>query len=95
MFGKEPTVILGALSEVIKAIIPMLIIFGILHWTGEQVAQVMIVTSVVIAFINTAWARSQVTPTVQSDALIKTAVKQPEGTTVAEVKNIQEAKDAA
>lgn len=38
MFGKEPTVILGALSEVIRAIIPTLIIFGILHWTPEQIA---------------------------------------------------------
>ena len=34
---KEPNVILGALAEVVKAIIPTLIIFGFIHWSSEQV----------------------------------------------------------
>lgn len=75
MFGKEPTVILGALAEVIKSIIPMLIIFGFISWTGEQVAQVMIVVSVGIAFFNILLARSQV----YSPESAKTALAMPQG----------------
>lgn len=94
MFGKEPAVILGALSEVVKAIIPMLIIFGFIHWTGEQVAQVMLVVGVSIAFFNVLLTRSQTTSLPQTDALIRTAVAQPSGTSVGTVKDIQADKDA-
>lgn len=93
MFGKEPTVVLGALSEVIKAIIPMLIIFGFINWTGEQVAQVMLVVGVGIAFFNVMLTRSQTTSEPQMNALIRTAVSQPSGTAVETVKDIQAAKD--
>lgn len=93
MFGKEPTVVLGAVSEVIRQIIPMLIIFGILHWTGEQVAQVMAVVSAIIAALTIILTRSQVTPETKVNDLIRTAVDQPAGTPVSKVKEIQERKD--
>jgi hypothetical protein len=73
MFGKEPAVILGALSEVIRAVIPTLIIFGFISWTGEQVAQVMLLVGVVIAFLNIALTRSQVVPIVVADKQIEVA----------------------
>ena len=93
MFTKEPTIVLGALSEVIKAVIPMLIIFGFIHWTGEQVAQVMLVVGVTIAFFNVLLTRSQTTSEPTVNALIKEAVKSPEGTTPAEVKEAVAAKE--
>lgn len=91
---KEPTVILGAIAEVIKAIIPTLIIFGIIHWTSDQVAQVMLLTSVIVGSLTVVLTRSQVTPTPKVDELIKTAVAQPVGTSVETVKEIQEVKEA-
>lgn len=93
MFSKEPAVVLGALSEIVKAIIPMLIIFGILKWTGEQVAQVMIVVSVVVGSLTVMLTRTQVTSTPDVNALIRTAVDQPPNTSVETVKTIQAAKD--
>jgi len=93
VFGKEPAVILGALSEVVKAIIPTLIIFGFIHWTDVQVAQIMLLVGVVVGALNIVLTRSQVTSTPQVDALIKTAVAQPSGTPVEKVKDIQAAKD--
>jgi len=93
MFSREPAVVLGALAEVVKAIIPMLIIFGILKWTGEQVAQVMVVVGVLVGSLTIVLTRSQVTPGEQVNALIRTAVEQPTGTPVQVVKNIQEKKD--
>lgn len=80
MFGKEPTVILGALSEVVRTIIPMLIIFNFINWTGEQVAQVMIVVSAVVGFLNIAFTRSQVVPTEVANKQIEVALDKPKGT---------------
>lgn len=59
MFSKEPAVVLGAVSEVIKAVIPMLIIFGILKWSGEQVAQVMLVVGVTVSALTVVLTRQQ------------------------------------
>jgi len=94
LFTKEPSIVLGALTEVIKAIIPMLIIFGFIHWTGEQVAQVMLVVGVTFTFVNVLITRSQVTPQADVNALIRTAVNMPSGTPVEDVKAAQEVKDA-
>jgi hypothetical protein len=82
---REPTVILGALSEVVKAVIPMLIIFNFINWSGEQVAQVMLVVGVVIAFFNVLLTRSQVVPIDKSDALVKKAIEMPANTTLHQV----------
>lgn len=91
MLGKEPAVILGALAEVIKAIIPMLIIFGFINWSGEQVAQVMLVVGVAIGFLNVLLTRSQVVPTEVADKQILQAVRMPAGTSIGEVKDKVEA----
>ena len=85
MFNREPTVIFGALAEVIRQVIPMLIIFGIIHWTGEQVAQVMTVVSAVIAFFTIALTRSQVVPNEKANAQIQTAIRMPLDSTVEQV----------
>lgn len=85
MFGKEPAVILGALSEVVRAVIPTLIIFGYIQWTGEQVAQFMLLAGVVIGFFNVLLTRSQVVPTVTANEQIQEGINSPAGTTVNEV----------
>lgn len=82
---REPTVVLGALSEVIKAVIPMLIIFNFINWSGEQVAQVMLVVGVAISFFNVLITRSQVVPTEKSDALVNKAIRMPADTTLKQV----------
>lgn len=85
--NKEPAVIFGALAEIIKAVVPMLIIFGTLKWTAEQVAQVMIVVGVVVGALNVVLTRASTTATVTSDALIERAVLSPASTTVQQVKD--------
>lgn len=85
MFGKEPAAILGALSEVIRAVIPTLIIFGIIHWTGDQVAQMMLLVSVVIGFFNILLTRNQTVAMQTANAQIETALKLPSTATVNEV----------
>ena len=89
IFGKEPAAVLGALSEVVRQVIPLLIIFGFVHWTAAQVAQIGLLIGVVIGFLNVVLTRSQTTPTPKVDALIETAVSMPIGTTVETVKTEQ------
>lgn len=91
---REPAVLFGAIAEIIKAVVPMLILFGVLHWTAAQVAQVMIVVGVVVGSLTVVFVRAQTVPTVTSDALIATAVKLPATTSVETVKAEQAAKDA-
>lgn len=82
MFGKEPAVVLGALSEVVRAVIPTLIIFGIIAWTSEQVAQVMLLVGVTVKAIEIVVTRSQVVAVEKANAQILTATRMPEGTSV-------------
>jgi len=85
MFGKEPTVILGALSEVIRQIVPMLIIFGVIAWSGEQVAQFMLVVGSAISLFTILLTRSQVVPTEKANAQIETAIRMPASASVGDV----------
>jgi hypothetical protein len=91
MFGKEPTVVLNAIAEVVRAIIPLLIIFGYISWTDEQVAQVMLVVGVVVTALTTILARSQTVPTETANKQIEVAIAQPSGTSVEKVVAITKA----
>lgn len=91
---KEPTVIVGAVSEILRQIVPTLIIFGVINWTGEQVAQVTMLLGLVVALVNILVTRSQVTSNALTDDLIKAAVKMPSNSTVADVKAYVEDKSS-
>lgn len=93
MFGKEPAVILGAISEVVRAVIPTLIIFGMIHWSAEQVAQFVLLVGVVVGALNVVLTRSQTTATPVVNDLIATAVKMPVTTSVEAVKTEQASKE--
>lgn len=89
MLGKEPTVILKVIEEIIRAAIPLALIFGWVHWTEAQTGTVVLFVGV-LAVLAT---RSQVTPDPKVDALIKEAVKSPPHTTVETVKTAVEARE--
>lgn len=94
MFGKEPAVILGALAEVIRAIIPMLLVFGFINWTDPQIGAVLLVVGVTIGFLNVLFTRSQVVPTERANAQIQTGIDGPSTATVGQVIKQTEAKEA-
>ena len=85
MLGREPAVIIGGIAELIRAVIPMLIIFGYLQWTDNQLAQVMLVIGVAVAVGEKWFTRSQVVPTEKANAQIQTGIDSPSNTTVAQV----------
>jgi hypothetical protein len=53
-FQFEPAVWLG----LVRAIVPLLLLFGVINWTSEQMAQFFVTTEVVLTFVQ----RSFVTP---------------------------------
>lgn len=77
MLGREPAVILGGISEVVRAVIPTLIIFGLIHWTSEQVAQFMLLVSVLVGTLTATLTRSQTVPAVTADKQIEIAKASP------------------
>ncbi len=95
MFGKEPAVVFNGIGEIIRAIVPCLILFGLIHWTDQQIAAVFLVVSVVLGFLTTLLTRSQTVPTETANRQIETAVRMPADSTVSEVKAVTEIKEQA
>ena len=94
MFNKEPTAIIGALSEAVRQIIPALIVFGFINWSGEKTAAFNIIVGVFVGFLNVLLTRSQTTSEDTVNKLIKEGVKSPTGTPVSAVKAAVEAKES-
>jgi len=63
----------------------MLLVFGYVHWTDAQTGSVMLVVGVTIGALNVIFTRSQTVSTQVANDQIKTAIKAPSDTTVAEV----------
>lgn len=85
MLGREPAVIIGAFAELVRAVIPLMLIFGYLNWSDPQIGQVMLFIGVCVGFLNVLFTRSQVVPTEKANAQIQTGIDGPSHATVAEV----------
>lgn len=93
MFTREPAVVFKVLEEIVRAAIPMALIFGWIHWTETQTGAVLLFVGVLVGAGATLLTRSQTTPDSQVNALIRTATQQAPGTQPDVVKEIQAAKD--
>lgn len=94
MFKKEPVAVSAAISVAIKAVLLATMAFG-LNMTSDQLTAVMFAADSLLALFAIFVVRNQVTSQPQVNALIRTAVQQPENTSVEKVKEIQAEKDAA
>jgi len=88
MFGKEPAVVLNAIAEVVRAVIPMLIVFRVIEWTDQQIAAVFLVVGVSVTGIVTVVTRSQTVSHETANKQIEVATRQPAGTPVEVVKGL-------
>lgn len=73
LFNKEPAVIIGGMAEIIRSVIPMMIIFGLIQWTDDQLAQVMLVIGVTVGVAEKWFTRSQVVPNEMANKQIEIA----------------------
>lgn len=83
--NKEPAVIANGIAELIRLIIPALILFGIVHWSGEQVAGLMAVVGFAATFIATLFTRTNTVSVPTANEQIQEGINSPQGTTVAQV----------
>jgi hypothetical protein len=89
--GKEPAVFFNGLGEIIRSVIPVLILFGFIQWSDQQIAAVMLAVGVFLGFLTTMLTRSQTVPTVTANEQIKVALKEPPSTPVSVV--VEKAKE--
>lgn len=90
MFGKEPAVVFKVIEEIIRAAIPMALIFSWVQWTEAQTGAVLLFVGVLIGGVSLLLTRSQVVPVDKADEQIKTALKMAPDTKISEVKNVTE-----
>lgn len=60
--NEEPVAIVGALTVLFGAVITLLNVFGITHWTADEVTAVTAVWSALTALVLVVWVRAKVTP---------------------------------
>jgi len=60
--SKEPVVWTAAIALVIEAVLPFLVLIGVLDWSAEQISGAMIVVAAIVTAIGSVFARSKVTP---------------------------------
>lgn len=82
---REPAFISNGLAEIIRLIIPVLILFGLVNWTGEQVAGIMALVSFVATFVATLFTRTNTVSVPTANEQIQEGINSPQGTTVAQV----------
>lgn len=92
MLNKEPTAIINSISELVRQIVPMLILFGVIHWTDQQIAAVFMVLGAFLTLVQTLITRTQVVPTVVANKQIEIAkaadVSTPTSEIIAQAKEI-------
>lgn len=85
MVTKEPAIVFGALGEVAKAIVPVLILGGFVIWDEKMVAAVMFLISILVTSLSSVFIRSQSVSTEQANKQIGIALKADPSTSVKEV----------
>lgn len=62
MIEREPVRVINAAVAVIASVPPALVLFGVIDWTDEQIAGLMLVVNNLALLIGTIVARDRVTP---------------------------------
>lgn len=58
----EPVAITAGIVMIVEAIIPVLLIFGLVDWTPEQAGAVILAVGVIAKVVGGWFARSRVSP---------------------------------
>ena len=83
--NKEPAVITKGIEELLRAAIPMAILFGWIHWSPEQIGAVTLFVGLLLGFVSLMFTRSQVVPMQVADRQIDVALKMPSTANKAQV----------
>lgn len=77
MLNKEPAIFFGALGEIAKAVIPVLILGEFVHWSDKLTAAVMFFVGIMVASLSTMFTRQQSVPVTVADKQMEIAKASP------------------
>lgn len=83
--NKEPAVIINGLAELVRQILPLMVVVGLIQLNPEKLAGLVSIIGLVLAFISTTLLRSQVVSTNKANQQIEVAIASPTNTTVEKV----------
>lgn len=75
MIGNSPVAISELIKQAVSNAIKLLIVFGILAWSGEQTAIVLIVVDSMLALVAGIWTWRNVTPIANPTLAAGTSVR--------------------
>lgn len=58
----EPVAVTAGIVAIINAVIPVLLLFGVINWSEEQIGAVILAVGVVATTLGGWFARSRVSP---------------------------------
>lgn len=87
---KQPTVLLGAVAELIRQVVLVLILFEVFKWSEGQQAGVMSVVSAALTVISIILTHHQTVSKETANEQIRIATYQNPGTSVEAIKKLAE-----
>ena len=88
---QEPTIVINALSEMLRQLLPLLVILGVFNLTPDKLSALSIAIGLVLGFFTTLFTRSQTVPIAVADKQIEVAKASDPSRSNATI--IQEAKE--
>lgn len=83
--NKEPAVIINGLAELVRQILPLMVVVGLIQLSPEKLAGLVSIIGLVLAFVSTTLLRTQVVSTDKANQQIEVAIASPANTTVEKV----------
>lgn len=88
----EPAAVFGALGELVRQAIPVLVALGVWALSKEQLVIIMLFVSASVTFLTVLFTRRATVTTETANSQIKVALSQPSSTSVDKVIEIAAAK---
>jgi len=85
--NQEPAAVIGAIGTIAKAIVPVLIFSGLVHWDDKMTAAVMFLIGVAVTGLSVIFVRSQTVTLQTANQQVQKGIDSPAGTTVQQVVN--------
>jgi hypothetical protein len=81
----EPTIVINALSETIRQLLPLMVVLDVIHLSSEKLGALSIAIGLILGFFTTLFTRAQTVSVDTANKQIQVAVASPEGTSVEDV----------
>lgn len=91
LLNKEPVSVVNGLSELLKALLPLLVVVGLVHIDEKSLAAWVLIIGLVLGFVSTTLLRSTVVTTQIADQQIRTAIRGSSTDSLQDVKDKVEA----